>query len=91
MCDDSRCFYHDDKELFHRVRSTWTESPNTLDWESCVLKLRVRTRRTGSPEYLDWESGVLGLGVRGTWTGSPEAPDSYPRPSWLTPLRPSIG
>ena len=34
MCDDSRCFYHDDKELFHRVRSTWTESPNTLDWES---------------------------------------------------------
>ncbi len=34
MCDDSRCFYHDNKELFHRVRSTWTESPNTLDWES---------------------------------------------------------
>ena len=61
MCDDSRCFYHDDKELFHRVRSTWTESPNTLDWESCVLKLRVRTRRTGSPGYLDWESGGSGL------------------------------
>ena len=34
MCDDCRCFYHDNKELFHRVRSTWTESPNTLDWES---------------------------------------------------------
>ena len=41
MCDDSRCFYHDDKELFHRVRSTWTESPNTLDWEFCVLCLFV--------------------------------------------------
>ena len=51
MCDDSRCFYHDDKELFHRVRSTWTESPNTLDWEFCVLKLGVPSTKTGSPKY----------------------------------------
>lgn len=64
MCDDSRCFYHDDKELFHRVRSTWTESPNTLDWEFCVLKLGALCTKTGSLMYYRRESEYAGLGVR---------------------------